>query len=313
MFSTPFPCFLQAFCFDDHATASRSLITVRRLKARRTRRWAAAATPILAVHAGLAWLAAQAIVTRAPMVETPPIRVELVDPPAPTLPPPPPAPAPDPAPEPETTASPAPAQKTARPNPAPQRRPPAVAAARPRPTPLRRPPEVEPLRVPPAPPGPPLPLLGAAEIAGALTAGAGPGGGSGDSSGGGGQGGLGAGSGAGSGAGGGRCDMVRWVQDAVRDDQAVRRAVIAASRDMDANGRAILVWNGDWLQSRDQAGKGLAGVRQAIALEVAFAPEACKRQPMTGLAVLKLEDRPGGAQLALGKGSWRWSDLLNAG
>ena len=74
--------------------------------------------------------------------------------------------------------------------------------------------------------------------------------------------------------------MVRWVQDAVRDDAAVRRAVIAASEEMNASGRAILVWNGDWLQSRNQSGKGLAGVRQAI---------------------------------ALGKGSWRWSDLLGAG
>jgi hypothetical protein len=34
---------------------------------------------------------------------------------------------------------------------------------------------------------------------------------------------------------------------------------------------------------------------------------------MTGRAVLTLEARPGGAPLALGKGSWRWSDLLEAG
>jgi hypothetical protein len=107
--------------------------------------------------------------------------------------------------------------------------------------------------------------------------------------------------------------MVRWVQDAVRDDAAVRRAVIAASEEMNASGRAILVWNGDWLQSRNQSGKGLAGVRQAIALEVAFAPAECKNQRMTGLAVLKLEDGVDGARIALGKGSWRWSDLLGAG
>ncbi|MBB1180535.1 hypothetical protein DSM05_15375 [Pseudomonas sp. FW305-3-2-15-E-TSA4] len=107
--------------------------------------------------------------------------------------------------------------------------------------------------------------------------------------------------------------MVRWVQDAVRDDAAVRRAVIAASREMNAAGRAMLVWNGDWLQSRNQAGKGLAGVRQAIALEVAFAPAECRNQRMTGLAVLTLEDGVDGARIALGKASWRWSDLLGAG
>jgi hypothetical protein len=107
--------------------------------------------------------------------------------------------------------------------------------------------------------------------------------------------------------------MVRWVQDAVRDDAAVRRAVISASHEMNASGRAMLVWDGDWLQSRNQSGKGLAGVRQAIALEVAFAPAECKNQRMTGLAVLKLEDGVDGARIALGKGSWRWSDLLGAG
>ena len=278
------------------------------MSAARTRRWALAATPILAAHLGLALLmrgGAEPIV-EAP--QTPPMMVELVEPP----PPPPPPPArvitPDPSPKPDAPAAAAPA--AAPPKPAPPRRPPAVAAARPRLVVSKRPPDVEPLPAAPAPPGPPLPLLWAAQIAGAMTVGAGPGGGGGTGVGG--SGGSG-GTGAGSGSGGGSCDMVRWVQDAVRDDQAVRRAVIAASQDMDANGRAILVWNGDWLQSRNQAGKGLAGVRQAIALEVAFAPAECKSQRMTGLAVLKLEDRPGGAQLALGKGSWRWSDLLGAG
>ena len=233
--------------------------------------------------------------------------VELVDPPAPP-PPPPPARviAPEPSPKPDAPAA---AASAAPPKPAPQRRPPAVAAARPRPVVAKRPPDVDPLPVAPAPPGPPLPLLGPAEIAGALTVGAGPGGGGGQGSGAG----VGGPGGTGTGRGGGSCDMVRWVQDAVRDDVAVRRAVIDAAQSMNASGRAILVWNGDWLQSRNQSGKGLAGVRQAIALEVAFAPAECKSQRMTGLAVLKLEDRPGGAQLALGKGSWRWSDLLGAG
>lgn len=277
------------------------------MSADRTRRWALAATPILVAHAGLALLMT-ARAAPEPLVSAPHLMmVELVEPPPP---PPPPARviAPDPSPKPDAPA--AAAQAAAPPRPAPQRRPPAVAAARPRLVVAKRPPDVDPLPAAPAPPGPPLPLLGAAQIAGALTVGAGPGGGGGVGVGG--SGGTG-GTGSGPGSGGGSCDMVRWVQDAVRDDQAVRHAVIAASEEMNAAGRAILVWNGDWLQSRNQSGKGLAGVRQAIALEVAFAPAECKTQRMTGLAVLKLEDRPGGAQLALGKGSWRWSDLLGAG
>ncbi|MFN3838083.1 MAG: hypothetical protein ACK4MI_10265 [Brevundimonas sp.] len=277
------------------------------MRGARTRRWALAATPILAAHLGLALLMRGGAAPVMEPVEPPPMMVELVEPPPPPAPPPDRVIAPDPSPTPDAPAA---APSAAPPRPAPQRRPPAVAAARPRLVVAKRRPDVEPLPAAPAPPGPPLPLLGAAQVAGALTVGAGPGGGGGTGVGG--SGGTG-GTGSGPGSGGGSCDMVRWVQDAVRDDQAVRRAVIAASEEMNAAGRAILVWNGDWLQSRNQSGKGLAGVRQAIALEVAFAPAECKTQRMTGLAVLKLEDRPGGAQLALGKGSWRWSDLLGAG
>jgi hypothetical protein len=75
-------------------------------------------------------------------------------------------------------------------------------------------------------------------------------------------------------------------------------------------GQALLVWDGDWRQNPGQAGKGLAGVRQAIALEVAFAPLACRTQPMRGLVLVTLSDGPGGARVALGTGRWRWSDLL---
>jgi hypothetical protein len=307
MFSTGGRDFLQGFVADDHANGVSHRITDRRLSAAATRRRALAIAPVLVGHAALV-LMMTAVQPATPSLPTPEpaILVELVAPP----PPPPPAriPAPDPSPTPDAPA--AAAESAAPAKPAPRRAPPAVAAARPRKVVDRIPPDVEPLPAAPAPPGPPLPLLGAAQLAGATTVGAGPGGGGG--SGVGGSGGSG-GTGSGPGSGGGSCDMVRWVQDAVRDDAAVRRAVISASHEMNASGRAMLVWDGDWLQSRNQSGKGLAGVRQAIALEVAFAPAECKNQRMTGLAVLKLEDGVDGARIALGKGSWRWSDLLGAG
>ena len=74
-----------------------------------------------------------------------------------------------------------------------------------------------------------------------------------------------------------------------------------------AGRRALLVWDGDWVQTPGQAGKGLAGVRQAIALEVAFAPEACRRQPMRGLVLISFA---GGPRVVFGTASWRWSQLL---
>ena len=139
--------------------------------------------------------------------------------------------------------------------------------------------------------------LSDAQLAGATVAG--PGGGAGGRGGGGGTGGAGPSS-----AGGGGCDMVRWLQDALRDDPEVR-----TQREV-GPGKALLVWNGDWIRNPDEAGEGLAGVRQAISMEVAFAPHACRAQPMRGLVLISFSDAPGGTRLVLGRGTWRWGDML---
>jgi hypothetical protein len=107
---------------------------------------------------------------------------------------------------------------------------------------------------------------------------------------------------AGGGSGGGECDMARRVQAALRKDPLARAAVHAAG------GRAIRVWNGDWVQAGAEDGKGLAAVREAITFEVAFAPPACRQARVRGLVLLTLND--GSPPLALGAGVWRWSDLL---
>jgi hypothetical protein len=134
--------------------------------------------------------------------------------------------------------------------------------------------------------------LSDSEVAGAATAGSGDGGG--------GDGGNGAGS----------CDMVGRLQAALRRDGRIQAAMAGAH--MATGGRAVQVWNGEWVQSSGEEGKGLAGVRQAITVAVAFAPEACRKKPMHGLVLISLKDGPGAARLVLGAGAWRWSDLLFA-
>jgi len=108
----------------------------------------------------------------------------------------------------------------------------------------------------------------------------------------------------GGGGGGGVCDMARAIQRALRKDPLVQAATLDAHR----TGKAFLVWNGDWVRNGDQDGKGLAAVREAIMWEIAFAPEACRRQQVHGLILLSLND--GSTRLAMGQGLWRWSDLL---
>lgn len=113
---------------------------------------------------------------------------------------------------------------------------------------------------------------------------------------------AGGGGGGAGGSGGGECDMASRVQAALRKDPLARAAVHAAS------GRSILIWNGDWVQSGAEDGKGLAAVREAITWEVAFSPPACRHQRVRGPVLLSLND--GSPQVELAAGEWRWSDLL---
>lgn len=113
---------------------------------------------------------------------------------------------------------------------------------------------------------------------------------------------------AGSGPPGGACDMARRLQAALRKDRLVQTALAEAARAEGASGRALMVWNGDWVRSRGQEGEGLAAVREAIMWEVAFAPAACRAEAVHGLVLFTLND--GSGRLVMGAGAWRWSDLL---
>jgi hypothetical protein len=107
-----------------------------------------------------------------------------------------------------------------------------------------------------------------------------------------------------SGGGGGQCDLARQLQGALRKDPLVQAAVAGQG------GKAIRVWDGDWVKSGGEDGKGLAAVREAMIWEIAFAPEACRTRPVHGLILLSMNSAPGAARLAVGAGEWRWSDLL---
>jgi hypothetical protein len=112
----------------------------------------------------------------------------------------------------------------------------------------------------------------------------------------------------GSGPPGGGCDMARRVQNALRRDPLVTAQVAQARSQGGPAAKAILVWNGGWVQNSGEDGKGLSAVREAILWEVGFAPKACRAEPVHGLVLLSLNG--GAGRLALGAGQWRWSDLL---
>jgi hypothetical protein len=109
---------------------------------------------------------------------------------------------------------------------------------------------------------------------------------------------------AGAGPAGRPCDMLQRLERALRNDPLVQAAVAGS------NTKAMLVWNGDWVRSNREDGKGLAAVREAIMWEVAFAPPACRAEPVRGLVLLSVNTAPGSVRLAIGSAEWRWSDLL---
>lgn len=179
-------------------------------------------------------------------------------------------------PKPPTPEPPAPAPP--KPKPAPKNPPPPPKRIEARRVPA--PPDVKPLLVAEGPASSHASEVSDGELAGAATAGSG-------------------------GGGGGGCDMPGLLQRALRKDRHVQAALASAQR-----GRAIRVWNGDWVRHPGQEGDGLAAVREAIMWEVGFAPEACRREPVRGLVMLSLNDGPGAAKIVVGAGHWRWTDML---
>jgi hypothetical protein len=108
-----------------------------------------------------------------------------------------------------------------------------------------------------------------------------------------------------SGPPGGACNMTRWLQSKLRKDRLVQAALADTHP-----GKAIMIWNGDWIKHDGQDGNGLAAVRESIMWEVAFAPAACRAEPVHGLVLISLNDGPGSTRIVVGSGAWRWSDLL---
>ncbi len=108
---------------------------------------------------------------------------------------------------------------------------------------------------------------------------------------------------------GGACDMARRLQNALRRDALVRTAVAARGG---PGAAAILVWNGGWVASPGEDGRGLAAVREAIVWEVAFAPAACREGRVHGPVLFTVSDASGLARIAIGSGDWRWGDLVSS-
>jgi len=234
------------------------------------RRRAVGVAASLAAHAAIALVVLSTAPRPQAVYDPQPVSVQLI-----TLPPPPPPPPPTPvvlrgpAPLPKAPDPPAPAKPT-RIKGAPRKAPPKPAAM---------PRHLVVAKAAEAAASDSGAELSDAELAGAATVGSGGGGGGGS---------------------GGDCNMASRVQAALRKDPLAQSAVARFA------GKAVRLWDGDWVWIPGDDGRGVAAVRQAVMWEIAFAPAACKTQHMHGLVLISANS----ARLAVGDGDWRWSDLL---
>lgn len=198
---------------------------------------------------------------------------------------PPPTPAQEPAPIPVALVELPPPPKAQPPEPpspappAPEKPPPKLHPPKP------APPDVAPLPARPDPKATTGVELTAAQLAGATHAGAGSG-------------------------GGGPCDVARWLQAGLRKDPRVQAALLNGALGPGSGGRALMLWNGDWVRSAGEDGDGLAVIREAVMMEILSAPAACRVEPMHGLILISPAEGAGSARLAVGSADWRWADLL---
>jgi hypothetical protein len=107
------------------------------------------------------------------------------------------------------------------------------------------------------------------------------------------------------------CPVRQSLETALRRNPRVQGAIARAQGLTTASDGVIVVWNGDWVQSQGEDGKGLAAVREAISLEVAALPAKCLDEPVRGAVLLSFGDGAGLARVAIGGSLWRWSDLLD--
>lgn len=101
--------------------------------------------------------------------------------------------------------------------------------------------------------------------------------------------------------------MAARLQTALSHDNRVIAAIATAAGARGSTGRGMLVWDGDWIASNGEHGKGLASLRQAIVWAVGFSPEKCREATVHGLVLVNVGSR---FRIALGADRWRWQDLV---
>lgn len=114
---------------------------------------------------------------------------------------------------------------------------------------------------------------------------------------------------------GGGCDLTQPVQDALRQNVAVRRQLPAIPADRRSVANAIVMWNVNWIDAEAApapAQAAFATIRQTITQVVTASSADCRNQLQRGPRLLYLPGTAGKTMvLALGSGQWTWQQLVD--
>ena len=111
-------------------------------------------------------------------------------------------------------------------------------------------------------------------------------------------------------ASGEACQLTEWLQQALQADPQVQAALRSVPRPARSVANALMIWDGDWVEPRLQAGQSVIAVRAALVAGIRAAPLACQTQSVRGPELLTLTESSGVTILAVGSGEWRWENLL---
>lgn len=109
----------------------------------------------------------------------------------------------------------------------------------------------------------------------------------------------------------GGCTLERQAVQAIVTDPAAMQELAQLPAGLRTASDAVALWNGVWLASDPVAGPPALGhLRLLVEQIVQSAPSQCRDAAMIGPVLLPVPENGRTTMIAIGSGSWRWSDLL---
>ncbi len=115
-----------------------------------------------------------------------------------------------------------------------------------------------------------------------------------------------------SGSQGAACDLAGTIQSTLVSDPMTHQALVSIPRQNRSAADAVMLWNGRWTDAAVLGGAPvLTAVQSAIRGIVSSARADCRDQINTGPRFIFVPEPDGEMIIAIGSGSWRWSDMMD--